>query len=345
MSDFQTLQRRRNMVVGGFVLLALAAFVWMLFKFRNLPLFASQFRSFMVFVQFPDAPGINKDTPVLYCGYQVGRVMSVDPPKLVADEQGRPYHSVRVTMGIENRYLGEIPDHADIKIVKRGLGSSYIDITVNPEKPVDGYLQMSMTLDGQVSTASEFFPPTVQKKLENLVDSIALLSQNANTIIGDPDNQVNIKLTLQHIAQAAAQATDTLKSIRRLTDLGTERLDSAASRLDETLASFRHFSDVGAEQAVAVADRLDETLVSFRHFSDVGAEQVEVVAFNLNNAIRELHVVLAKIHDGEGSAAKFINDGRLYENLLDSSKELEMSLEQIKKWAAEAREKGIRIKW
>lgn len=345
MSDFQTQQRRRNIVVGGFVLLALAAFVWMLVKFRNLPLFAAQFRSFMVFVQFPDAPGVNKDTPVLYCGYQVGRVAAVDPPTLVADELGRPYHSVRVTIAIENRYAGEIPDHADIRIVKRGLGSSYIEITVNPEKPAEGYLAMGLTKYGEVSTASEFFPPTVQKKLENLVDSIALLSQNANTIIGDPDNQVNIKLTLEHVAKAAAKATDTLESIRQLTDLGTERLDATAERLDETLMSFQRFSEVGTEQIESAANRLDETLASFQHFSDVGAEQVEAVALNLNNAIRELHVVLAKIHTGDGSAAKFINDGRLYENLLDSSKELEMSLEQIKQWAAEAREKGIRIKW
>ena len=297
MSDFQTQQRRRNIVVGGFVLLALAAFVWMLVKFRNLPLFAAQFRSFMVFVQFPDAPGVNKDTPVLYCGYQVGRVAAVDPPTLVADELGRPYHSVRVTIAIENRYAGEIPDHADIRIVKRGLGSSYIEITVNPEKPAEGYLAMGLTKYGEVSTASEFFPPTVQNKLENLVDSIALLSQNANTIIGDPDNQVNIKLTLEHVAKAAAKATDTLESIRQLTDLGTERLDATAERLDETLMSFQRFSEVGTEQIESAANRLDETLASFQHFPMSEPNRLRLLRQS-EQCDSGIHVVLAKIHTG-----------------------------------------------
>lgn len=319
MSDFQTLQRRRNMVVGGFVLLAFAAFIWMLVKFRNLPLFATQFRSFVVFVHFPDAPGVQKDTPIQYCGYPIGRVMFVDPPRLTADAMGRPYHSVRVAIAIEKQF-SDIPDHADILIVKRGLGSSYIELAVDLEKPVDGFLEMGMTKYGSVSSASEFFPPSIQKKLETLVDSITLLSYNANAILGDEENQSNIKKTLDNITRATAQATETLHALRQFSDVGAERLDE-------------------------VAGRLNQTLMSFQRLSEVGAEQIESVAFGLDETLKEFRVVLSRIHSGDGSAAKFLNDGRLYENLLDSSRELEMALDQIKKWAAEAREKGIRIKW
>ena len=49
--------------------------------------------------------------------------------------------------------------------------------------------------------------------------------------------------------------------------------------------------------------------------------------------------------EGGGSAGKLLNDGRLYENLLDSSQELSLALEQLKELAAQAREKGIKIKW
>jgi ABC-type transporter Mla subunit MlaD len=294
MTDFQTQQRRRNMVVGGFVLLAFLAFVWMMVKFRNLPLFASQLRSFTVLVQFPDAPGVQKDTPVQYCGYQIGRVINVAPPRLVTDEAGQKRHRVGVSIAIDKQYV-DIPDHVDIQIVKRGLGSSYIEFVVNPNEPIAGYLVDEMVLAGQVSSASEFFPPQVQQKLENLVESITLLSQNTNAIIGDADNQENIKKTLENVVAATAQATDTLKSVQ--------------------------------------------------HLTDVGAERIEEVAFNLDAAMKEFRLLLVKIHDGQGSAGRFINDGRLYENLLDSSRELELALEQLKQWAAEARDKGIRIKW
>ena len=77
MTDYQTKQRRKNMVVGLFVIVALCVFVWMLFRFRELPLAVSKLKSFNVLVYFPEAPGIQSDTPVQYCGYQIGRVMKV----------------------------------------------------------------------------------------------------------------------------------------------------------------------------------------------------------------------------------------------------------------------------
>jgi hypothetical protein len=61
--------------------------------------------------------------------------------------------------------------------------------------------------------------------------------------------------------------------------------------------------------------------------------------------LQDFRDVLAKAQKGDDTAAKLLNDGRLYENLLDSSQELKMALEQLKKLAAEAREKGIKIKW
>jgi hypothetical protein len=68
MTDYNTLQKRRNYIVGAFVLIAFIAFVVMLNKFRDLPLFVSQYRSFLVMGKFTDAPGVQSETPVQFCG-------------------------------------------------------------------------------------------------------------------------------------------------------------------------------------------------------------------------------------------------------------------------------------
>jgi ABC-type transporter Mla subunit MlaD len=60
MMDYQTKQRRRNMVVGVFMVLAMAAFLWMLWRFRELPLAAGKLRSYEVLVYFPEAPGFRR---------------------------------------------------------------------------------------------------------------------------------------------------------------------------------------------------------------------------------------------------------------------------------------------
>ena len=83
MTDYNTMQRRRNLVVGGFVLVAFCAFVWMLMMFKNLPVVVSKLGSFELLLNFPSAPGIQRDTPVQYCGYQIGRVLNVSPPFMI----------------------------------------------------------------------------------------------------------------------------------------------------------------------------------------------------------------------------------------------------------------------
>ena len=91
-------------------------------------------------------------------------------------------------------------------------------------------------------------------------------------------------------------------------------------------------------------EQATETLKSVESFSDAGTEALSETAEHLNETLVELRQLLVKINEGDGTAGRFVNDGRLYENLLDSTAELETTLEQLKMLVAEAREKGIRVK-
>ena len=294
MPDYDTRQRKRNMIVGGFVIVAFCAFLYLLFMFGELPKFVSKWRSFVILVNFANAPGVQKNTPVRYCGYQIGRVTGVSPPFLFTEpDTGRSYHQVKVQIAIEKQYI-DIPSHVKIFLMTRGLGSSYIEFEVDADKEITDVLREGDVLTGYTGVSSEFFPKAVQIKLENLVDSISGLADHITTIIGDPQNQTNIKQTLANMTVMTGQATEALKSIKE-------------------------FSDASAVKIADVSEQLSDTLV-------------------------ELQGIMAKINNGESTMAKLLNDGRLYENLLDSSEELKMALEQLKIVAAETREKGIRIK-
>lgn len=301
MADYQTKQRHRDFIVGGFVIVALCAFVFLLSKFRDLPLFVSKFKSFEILVYFPEAPGIQKDTPVQFCGVQIGRVRNVAYPKRETSPDGHETHKVGVSIAIEDRYT-DIPEDVKVVIMKRGLGSSYIELRDVSVGEPSGYLKDEMRLEGTVAMASEFLPPEIQKKLEDLVDSIAALANNMNEVIGDSENQTNVKKTLENVVSATAQARETLASVQKFSDTGVEKMDTLGGK-------------------------------------------VGLVADQLEGALSEMRQLMAKIDSGEGTAGKLVNDGRLYENLLESSQELEMALEQLRQWAADAREKGIRIKW
>ncbi len=302
MVDYNTLQRRRNMIVGGFVIIAFCAFLWMIFIFGELPVVVSKLRSFEILVNFPMAPGVQKNTPVQYCGYQIGKVTAVSPPYIYKDVENRTYHQVKVSLAIENKYA-DIPSSVDVVIMKRSMGSSYIELQLDPDRPLEAidpsrpetaFLTDQLVLEGTTSSASEFFPKEVQEKIESLVTSISILSENLNDIIGDDENKVNIKAMLANVAKATEQA--------------------------------------------------QKTLISIEKFSDKGAVAVEDVSEQLADALFEIKEVAYKINNGDGTVSRLINDGQLYEDLLDSSEELKLALEQLKIMAAEMNEKGIKIK-
>ncbi|MBN1815736.1 MAG: MCE family protein [Sedimentisphaerales bacterium] len=304
MVDYNTAQRRRNVVVGAFVVIAFAGFLGMVYLFGELPVAVARMNSFTVIVEFPSAPGIQQNTPVYYCGYQVGKVIHVMAPETVEDrDTGQPHHKVTVTLAIDKEYR-TIPSNTEIVVMKRSMGSSFIELQVDPQRepvllmssnPNSMYLCEGLPpLKGEVSMSSEFFPKETRLKLEGLMDSIKRLADNANDVVGDNENKQSVKDALANLRDATARAKDTLASIQG--------------------------------------------------FTDTGSVAIENVAEDLNTTLRDMRDLLSRVRDGDGTTARLLNDGRLYENLLDSSQELEMALEQLKKLAAEAREKGIKLK-
>lgn len=295
MTDYETIQRNRNITVGVFVLLAIAALIWLIAKFGDLPVTFSKWRSYEIYVQFASAPGVQKETPVRFCGYHIGTVTQITPPEILEDlKTHERYHQTRVTISIDKKY-NNIPGTVDVKLMTRGLGSSYIELVVpqktfDPNLPTARFLVDQQQLQGSTGVASEFFPPQSQKKLEELVNGIDALIKNANDILGDKENKQNLKNSLANLFQASKKAP-------------------------------------GA---------LDE----FKRFSAESADTSE----QLSKAIAELRVVLGKVNSGEGTVARFINDGRLYENLLESTEQLHMLIEELKLFVQTSQEKGFPIK-
>ena len=299
MSDYETTQRRRNVTVGIFVIGAVFALVWLIFKFGDLPTAISKIGSFQVRVQFPTAQGVQRDTPVRLSGYQVGRVTQVEPPKVLKDlKTGQFYHQTMVVLSIDRKY-DDIPSNVEVKLMTRGLGSSYIELLIDPtlpltpsdpNKPETAFLDDQMLLQGSTGMTSEFFPAESQKKLDELVDQLGTLINNANAVIGDEDNRRNIKTTLANLSDTSKQAAQVLKE-------------------------FQAFS----VSAVNTSEQLSKT-------------------------VAELRVILEKVNNGQGTAARLVNDGRLYESMVENTQQLQVLLEELNLFIGKSRDKGLPIK-
>ncbi len=349
MSDYETTQRRRNVVVGVFVIVGMCALVWLIFKFGDLPSFVAEVNSLQVNVQFPTATGIQKDTPVRFCGYQIGRVTSVMAPEEREDlDTHLTYYQTVVIISIDKRYV-TIPSCVQVKLMTRGLGSSYIELKQCPELPVvpqdpnrpeTKYLVDGMWLQGSTGMTSEFFPEESQQKLNDLIEGINKFITNANDIIGDQDSKDNIKRTLANVAEASEQAKKTMKEFERLAAAGTTIIEHADAKVDEVVTTLtdtgeevRKFAAAGTstlEGAEAKAETLVTSLVDT-------TEQ-------LSAAMVELRLILEKINNGQGTAAKLLNDGTFYENLLENTDQLKKLLEEMKAFVAEWKNKKVEVK-
>jgi phospholipid/cholesterol/gamma-HCH transport system substrate-binding protein len=311
MSDYETMQRRRNMAVGIFVVFAVVAFFWLIFKFGDLPGIVSEVKSFEVRIQFPTAPGVQRDTPVRFCGYQIGRVSQVTEPTVLKDlDTGQYYYQVLVIASIDNQYYNKIPANAEARLLTRGLGSSYIEFSVPAKNisPEEKCLTEGNLIQGSTGMASDFFPEDTQKKLDALITGIAVFVNNSNEIVGSAENKANLAALLANLAEASQQATDAMRQLKEVAAAGKTTMQNTDARMEKLSASL-----------VGTSDKLGEVL-------------------------GHLERVVDKIDNGDGTAGKLVNDGRLYEQLLEDSRQLELLLKELKGFVAESKEKGVPLK-
>ncbi len=317
MSDYETTQRRRNMIVGVFVAVGVCALVWLIFKFGDLPTAVTKMGSFEVFVQFPTAPGVQTDTPVRFCGYQIGRVTKVMAPEIRKDmATGLEYYQTIVVLSIDKKYAN-IPSNIDVKLMSRGLGSSYVEIKQYPDKPAEPldpnrpetiYLVDQILLQGSTGITSEFFPEETQKKLENMVEGIRILIANANDILGNRSNKENLQKTISNLTDASHEAKKTIEEFRKFAVAGTATLKNVDSKTEELVVAM-----VGTSEEIGKASA-------------------------------QMRLILEKINNGQGSAAMLINDGRFYESLLEDTQQVQLLLEELKSFITQARNQGVPIK-
>jgi len=321
-TDYETIQRKRNTTVGIFVVVAICALIWIIFKTQDLPTTISKISSFNVLVQFPTAPGVQKDTPVRFCGYQVGRVTDVRPPKVMKDlKTGKFYHQTLVVLSIDRKY-NDVPADVNATLMTRGLGSSYIELKLghfDVNEPTGPFLSEKSLLQGSTGMTSEFFPEESQKKLDELITNLVAFMKNANEILGDPNNKENLKEGLAHLSEASGHATQTLQDV-----------NETMQKFRDTMEKFGKLADAGTSTLKNADVNLVTALADLTEELTKGASQVRLI--------------LEKVNRGQGSAGRLLNDGQFYENLLENTEQLQALLQELKLFIAEAREKGVPLK-
>lgn len=328
---------RKNLMVGAVVLVALIVMVWMAMEFggRTATLFSPP--RFTVQFDADRADGLSEGSAVSFYGVQVGQVTVV---RLKPDMSG-----VIIKAVIDTDY--HVPKNVTGKIQLTGLLGATASIQLLPVEATgsQGLLAAGDTIPAHYSS---FDMAVIQKQVEELGN---MSREIATTVKAFRDSGAiaDLDATIKQINQQSQHVGQVLDSIDKL--VGDPQIHDD---IKNAIASIRQTSQTTAE----VATKLSELTDSLKHNStDVSAaitktqghiddiaKQLDARFAQVAKILDSLQSITAKVDNGQGTAAALLNDGKLYQSLVESSNQLNETLATLHRLVEQWEKEGLSLK-
>jgi phospholipid/cholesterol/gamma-HCH transport system substrate-binding protein len=316
---------RRNILVGALVLGGLGVFAWMVMEFsgKAVELFSPPQMSLHLKSERGD--GLSDGSAVTYLGVSVGRVISVS-----RSSEG---NGVVIETVVDSK--PPLPANIHAVIVQSSLlgGGSNVNLNLLGEK-AEGALAPNSTLDANyVGLQLNLLPPAVTQTADQVgqmsdeIRKMTLQLRNSN-VIDDLDG------ALKQINTQTAKAGKMIDSMQEILGNQNSRDDIRLS-----LEKFRQTT----EATTRVAAKLDSLTDSLQHDTDQISKQVGDRLTQISAILANVQSITEKVDKGKGSAGQFVNDPRLYESLVDSTRQLSLTVADLHRLIQQWEQEGVHL--
>jgi len=168
------------------------------------------------------------------------------------------------------------------------------------------------------TTATAPAVPDARSMLAKLGKTLDGLS----VMVGDPENQANLKTSLANLAKVSAQGAEVMEALKGTLAQARGTLQSADSAIQTTTQM--------VEKAGGNFDRITAKLID-------DADKLAVLMTGLTK-------IVAKLDSTEGTAGKFINDPKLYNSLLEITGQVTSLMKEFKVLLETWEKNGVGIK-
>lgn len=284
--------RRLSLIVGAFVLAALAALALAILSLSSQQgLWAERYR---LVAYYDNVGGLIPNAPVWLAGTQVGRVGSVD---LGVRESGEP--AVRVVLQVDQSVQERIRADSVASIGTVGLlGDRYVEVSLGtPDEPVLEPGAAIRTVDPTNMTA-------VIDKGAAALDSVSSLAANLNQVVEDFEREAGgrgLAKSIAAVADIVAEIQDGQGLLHSV--IYDDYEGGGVESIDRSLATLETILNEIAEGEGVLHSLIYDELTE----QDVVLEAIE--------AGSRLNSILAKVDRGEGTMGLLVNDPTLYEDL------------------------------
>ena len=277
-------------VLGGIVLFVLG-YTYL----KSNPIFSSHRTYYAV---YDHVGGLAPATPVTINGFPVGKVLQIR----FLDKRGK----LLVSFSVESDF--EFSRNSKAELYDTGIiggkGIQIIPVFDDSGIAQSGDTLPSATRPGLTELVTQKLTP-LQQMLENMVVSADSVLVGVHGILDDD--------TRQHIKRSIANLNTTLANFRRSSGKLNAFLDKNEQKLNNTV-----------ENVSTITDKL----------SDVSTQLAEAdykkTMQNLQSVADNFNKVLSRMERGEGTVGKLLKDEKMYANLTEGAKQLELLLEDMR---------------
>ena len=301
---FNKVKFSKEIKAGAIAVLSIIGFV-ILFQFmKGKSLFTTDN---IFYAKYDNVEGLEPSSPVSINGLKVGQVDKIIP---ITDKTGKIHFVLKVL--VDDSF--EFSKKSQIEIFEPGLMSGKqvrVNLAYGGEMAKDGDTLAGSYKESMMNNISSQVGP-VKDQVQEVLKRVDSLMVNANAIT-DAQNQAQIRALLASLNRTVTSFESTSQQTNRL-------LANNDPRVQQMLDN-ANLATISARTAIDKYGRV--------------AEQVDVQ--KLNNTIDKLSLtsdklnnVISGIQNGEGSLGKLAKDEQLYQNLNETSANLNELVKDIK---------------
>lgn len=260
----------------------------------------------IIYAEFPSIEGLSLSNPVTINGLQVGAVSGLK-------EKDKNLTGIIVEIALSKDL--NIPDNstATINPSLGGLGTTTISIHLGNSS---SYLQNGSSIGisnkpGVIEEVRKRLAPTLER-VNHVMDSLKLTLSNINNTI-DPATQANLRQTIANLAGSTA-------SLQTL-------LNTQQGALAKSLNNVEHFTGALAKNEGKINSVMENVEKTTAQLSNA---KIEETIASLQGSVNSLNNAMDKLNSTDGSAGLLLNDKKLYQNLENSTRSLNILLDDLR---------------
>jgi phospholipid/cholesterol/gamma-HCH transport system substrate-binding protein len=284
----------REIKTAILVIASILLFIWGYSFLKGRDLFVD-YKTY--YVKYDNVLGLVSSAPVSINGMIVGKVNSIKPNK---DWTSTVELQIKSDYAITKGSIAELFSSSPIA----GKEISIIP-NLKDNSPADdkSFLGSSNKL-GLTEVVSEEIKP-IKEKLNKVLENANIMLENLNQVL-DAKTKENLKASLQNLNETLAQFKEVSKNANQMLASNQQKIGNTMTNVEKASANFSKVSDSLAKI------NLNQTVMK------------------LENTLASVDKIMNDVQSGKGTLGKLAKDETLYNNFANTSKELELLLQDLR---------------